>query len=199
MASVAVLSAACAPQPEPRSVLDFMEDGLARDGVLTRCSRDRAAAANDRECINARRAAAMIAIEAERTRAAELEKASEAARLALREREARRAALEQEQAEAARAAAEAAYEAIWQDPDGPRPAGNTEPPPAAVFGAPLGPVLPSIAGSETFDVYANRSDKLAPPALEVAVEPPMNDLVISPRIDMADLTAVPRPFRTAAE
>ena len=60
----AALMAACAPsQPEPRSVLDFMEDGLARDGALTRCNQDRDATLTDVECANARRAAATLAIE----------------------------------------------------------------------------------------------------------------------------------------
>ena len=91
-----------------------MDDGLARDGVLTRCNQDRDATLNDVECSNARRAAAAIALEAERARAGQLEQASEATLLALRDREARAAVAEREEAAAEEAAAEAAYEARWR-------------------------------------------------------------------------------------
>jgi hypothetical protein len=69
--------AACAPQPEPRTVSEFMEDGLARDGVLARCNQDREATLTDAECANARRAAAAVALEAERGREPKLERESE--------------------------------------------------------------------------------------------------------------------------
>jgi hypothetical protein len=84
---LAAALAACAPQPEPRTVSEFMEDGLARDGVLTRCNQDRDATLTDAECANARRAAAVVALEAERGREPELERASEVKLAALRERE----------------------------------------------------------------------------------------------------------------
>jgi hypothetical protein len=83
---VAATVAACAPQPEPRSVLDFMDDGLARDGVLTRCNRNRDETLDDVECANARRAAATLAIEAERERAGDLERESERTLAAVRDR-----------------------------------------------------------------------------------------------------------------
>jgi hypothetical protein len=76
--------AACAQQSEPRSVLDFMEDGLARDGVLTRCSRNRDETLDEVECANARRAATTLAIEEERVRAAEFDRESERKLAALR-------------------------------------------------------------------------------------------------------------------
>ena len=82
---LAAAVAACAPQPEPRSVLDFMEDGLARDGVLTRCNRNRDSTLDDVECANARRAAATLAIEAERARAGDLERQSERKLAAVRD------------------------------------------------------------------------------------------------------------------
>lgn len=196
---LAVVLAACAPQPEPRTVLDFMDDGLARDGVLTRCNQDRDATLNDVECANARRAAAAIALEAERARARQLEQESEATLLALRERDARVAAAEEQRAAAERAAAEAAYEARWPDTPDARPSADAVPAPAASFGAPVGPVLPSMSESTLFEVYADGSDALDRPTLEIEAAPPPNDLVIaSPEIAMTDLTAVPRPFRDAA-
>jgi len=84
---LAVVLAACAPKSEPRTVLDFMDDGFAREGVLTRCNQSRDETLNDAECTNARRAAATIALEAERARAAELEQRSEAKLVALRDRD----------------------------------------------------------------------------------------------------------------
>jgi hypothetical protein len=84
---LAVVLAACSPKPEPRTVFDFMDDGLARDGVLARCNQNREETLDDEECSNARRAAATIALEAERARAPELEQQSEAKLLALRDRQ----------------------------------------------------------------------------------------------------------------
>ena len=120
-----------------------MDDGFARDGVLTRCNQDRDATSNDVECANARRAAAAIALEAERARAGQLERQSEGARLAL---------------------------------------GGQQ-----------------RAGAPSFEVYADGSDSLARPTLEIEAKPPANDLVIAtPKIELTDLTAVPRPFQSAA-
>jgi len=76
--------AACAPQPAPRSVLDFMEDGLARDGALARCNQNRDATLSDGECANARRAATTLTVEAERVRAAEFDRESERKLAAMR-------------------------------------------------------------------------------------------------------------------
>jgi hypothetical protein len=158
--------AACAPQPAPRTVFDFMEDGLARDGVLTRCNQDRDATLTDTECANARRAAAAIALEAERGREAELDHASDVKLAALRESQDR------------------------QSPVEPGLAADA----VAAFGAPVGAVLPSM--SQAFDVYADGSEPLGRRNLEVeAVEPPANNLEIaSPQLVLTDL-AIPRPFR----
>jgi hypothetical protein len=157
---------ACAPQPAPRSVIDFMEDGLAREGVLIRCNESRQETVADLECVNARRAEATIALEAERARAPQLEQASEAKLLALRERDSRQAAAEQDAAAA----------------------------PAPAFGAPLGPVMPSMS-SPSFDVYAEGADPLGRRTLEIAAaEPPVNDFVIAaPQLELTELAVVPRP------
>ena len=157
-----------------------MEDGLAREGVLTRCNQNRDLSSADEECANARRASAALALEADRARAAGLEQASESKLLALREGQARTAAAEQQASAAARAAAEAAYEARWRDPSGPRPPGGTPASVAPTFGAPVGPVMPSMTESALFDVYAEGNDPLGRRSLEIAAaEPPPNDVPLS--------------------
>ena len=196
----AALMAACAPsQPEPRSVLDFMEDGLARDGALARCNQNRDATLSDGECANARRAAATLALEGDRARAAEFERESERKLLALRERSERQTAVERDSAAAVRAAAEAAYEAQFRDPAGrtaPRAADASSTAPA--FGAPVGPVMPSMTQSSLFDVYAEGTDPLGRRSLEIAAaEPPVNDVPIAaPEFEIAELAIIPRPFRS---
>jgi hypothetical protein len=195
---LAAALAACAPDPKPRTVYDFMEDGYAREGVLARCNRNRDATLSDEECANARRAAAAIAVEAERARAPRLEQESEAKLLALREREARRAAAEREAANAALIAAEAAYEARWNAPSGSR--GGAAAPAAPAFGAPVGPVMPSMDRSVAFDLHAEGAEPLGRPTFEVAAaEPPQNELVIAaPELEIPELAGIPRPFRDAA-
>lgn len=194
----ATMVAACAPpQPKPRTVFEFKEDGIAREGVLTRCNKDREATLADAECANARRASAAIALEAERAREAELERASEGKLLALREREALRAAAEQDAAAAALAGAEAAYEARWRN-SGALPESERDPAsPPATFGAPIGPVLPSMRESALFDVFAEGADPLGRRSLEIAAaEPPANELTIeTPELAFTDIALVPRPFR----
>jgi len=140
-----------------------MDDGFAREGVLTRCNHNRDETLNDAECINARRAAATIALEAERARAPELEQRSEAKLVALRDRNS--------QSEAGAA-------------------GGT----AAAFGSPVGTVLPSMSHEESLDA-SEGNELLGPHTIEIVVEPPSNDIVIAPPLDVPELTVVPRPFR----
>ena len=144
---LAAVLAACAPQPEPRTVIDFMDDGLAREGVLTRCNQNREETLTDEECANARRAAATIALEAERARAPELEQRlrSQAARAA-RPR-ARRA-----QAERMRCAADS----------------------APAFGAPVGTVMPSMSTGRSTSMPTAPSPRPTH-ARDRAAEPPSND------------------------
>ena len=147
-----------------------MDDGLAREGVLIRCNESRQETVADVECVNARRAEAAVALQAERARAPQLEQESEAKLLALRERAARQS---------------------------PPASGSPSSPSAPAFGAPLGSVMPSMTSASSFDVYAEGADPLGRHTLEIAaVEPPANDLVIaSPRLELADLAVAPRPFR----
>jgi hypothetical protein len=178
-------------------MLFFMEDGLAREGALTRCNRNRDATLNDVECANARRAAAAVAIEAERARAAELERESERKLVALRQRQARESAAAQEAAAAARAAAEAAYEAQWRGGQG-RPGGAGQSATVPTFGVPPGPVMPSMLETDLFEVFATGSEPLRPRDVEVAAaEPPKNEVEIPPpELELAEVAVIPRPFRT---
>ena len=197
-AVLAVAAAACVPAPEPRSVLYFMDDAIAREGVLTRCNRDRDATLEDVECANARRAAATIALEAERARATELERESVRKLLAVRERQARDAAAAGEAAAAARAAAEAAYEAQW--PNSGKPPGDRDGAGQSVptFGVPPGPIMPSMTDSTVLEVYAVSPTPLGRHTFEVAAaEPPANDFEIPmPELELAELAVIPRPFRS---
>src|SRR5262245_27342368 len=95
-----------------------MDDGFAREGVLTRCNQNREETLNDEECNNARRAAATVALAAERERAPVLEQRSEAKLAALRDRE--------------------GEPELTRDPS---------PSDAPAFGSPVGSVLPSMSGS----------------------------------------------------
>jgi hypothetical protein len=198
-AAVAVLFAAwlaacSAPLPPPRTYLDFMEDGLAREGVLARCSRDGDTTVNDAECAAARRAAAAIAVEHERAQSAELERESQRKLLAMRARADRADEVRAEAAAAAREAAERAYEGRWPEeaPEGGASAEQQGDAPA--FGAPIGPVLPSISESSPFEVYSGTP--VAPGIAPQRPEPPSNEVAITaPDVGLAGLTAVPRPLK----
>jgi hypothetical protein len=200
MLLVLVGLSACSPDPAPRTFFDFMEDGIAREGVLARCNRDRDATLDDIECANARRAAAAVALEQERARRADLDLESERKLVALRARTAARAAAEQDAAEAARAEADAAYEAQWRDDDGASESAVAAESPA--FGAPLGPVLPSMSDSPFVDIYAESALPVKP-AFDspVAAAPASQIEILRPELDLEleEVAIIPRPFRTAAE
>jgi hypothetical protein len=161
---LAGLVAACqGPQPGARTFYDFKEDGVARDGVLSRCDKDPDAAARDQECVAARRAAAAVAIEEERSRADGLERQSERKLVALRDRSAR-----QEQAEE-----------------------QATTPGAPAFGSPLGTVLPSIDGSTSADPYDVRFP--GRPSFELdKVQPPSSAVeIVRPELKPEDVAVVP--------
>jgi hypothetical protein len=168
----AAIAAACAPQPEPRSVLDFREDGLARDGVLTRCNRNRDENRDEVECANARRAASTLAIEAERAHAAEFERESERKLAALRNR---------------------------QDSADSGAAGGTSGTP--VFGTPVGRVMPSMAEVEVYaeaGPLGRHNVEVAPaepPSNELGVLTPeieLADVAVIPRPFLTDDATAPR-------
>jgi hypothetical protein len=197
---LAGLVAACSPpQQEPRNFFFFMEDGLAREGVLARCNVDREAASRDIECANARRAAAAIGAYEQREQSSRLERASERKLLALRNRLESDLLRQQSADTAARVAAEQAYELQWKDPSAPHesPGVTLSPDEVPVFGAPLGPMLPSMNESSLFDGYAE-SQRPARPNFEVAaIEAPASVVpVVPPELLLVEIR-IPRSFRTA--
>ena len=74
--------------------------------------------------------------------------------------------------------------------------GDTLPNVGPSFGSPVGSVLPSM--SPSLDAETQGNVRLGPRAIEIDAEPPPNDLVIAPPIDVPELTVVPRPFRDEA-
>lgn len=152
---VSTLLGACVDEPPPRSFMEFMEDTIAREGTLVRCNADREATANEPECVNARRAAAAIAAQAEAEERGRLQAQSEARLLAARRRyeaqqEEQRRAREAEQAEE-----ELAYEALWAE--SPKPA---EPPGA----------------DAAADESADPEPSLEPIVLPSSVHPPLTTI-----------------------
>lgn len=90
-----VLVAGCsAPEPQPRSVVDFASDPAVLNGVLLRCAERPRKSASDPECVNARMAAEQLAARAATENAAEREREFERLRAErrLRDEQLRRAA-----------------------------------------------------------------------------------------------------------
>ena len=106
---------ACVEEPPPRSFVEFMDDSLAREGVLARCNTDREATAYDVECVNARRAAAAIAAQDEPGKRERLEAQSEARLRAARQRADAQLAAERQAVLAAEAERQQEYEAQFEE------------------------------------------------------------------------------------
>jgi hypothetical protein len=95
----------------PLTFSDFVDDPIAREGTLARCNNDRAATRGDRECTEARRAAAAVAAQRQTARSEELARESERKRAAVRARAAAEERAHREARAEAEAAAAAAYDA----------------------------------------------------------------------------------------
>jgi len=184
--AVTVWFAACEQPAKPRSYEFFMEDGLAREGVLARCNQDRNASVADLECENARRAAAAIGATGERERTQNYERESSRKLEELRDRAARREQAEEQAAAAAKAAEKDAYEAQWRDK-------NATGADASANGA--GPISDTSSGA---DERESLSQLPARPELKIAaVEPPKADVEPQkPEIEHA--AVIPRPFRDSS-
>jgi hypothetical protein len=194
------LGAACqGPQPAARTYFDFMDDGIARDGVLARCNQDRDATLNDVECSNARRAAAAIALDQERARSERFARQSERKLAALRDRTVREQQAEEESEAVARADAEAAYERLWRKPDSQQApaADGATPDSVSAFGAPLGPLLPSIIADDP--ALSDGRPPSRPPFTAAAIEPPSNAVeIVRPEVRREDMALVPEHLHAAA-
>jgi hypothetical protein len=173
--AVTVWVAACQQPAKPRSYEFFMEDGLAREGVLARCNQDRKASVDDQECESARRAAAAIGATGERERSENYERESSRKLEALRDRAARQQQADEQAAAAAKAAEKDAYESQWREKNG------------------AGPI-----SDNGVDDRESLSQVPARPELKIAaIDPPKAD--VQPQKPEIEHTAViPRPFRDSS-
>jgi len=177
--AVTVWVAACQQPNKPRTYEFFMEDGLAREGVLARCNQDRSASVDNQECDNARRAAAAVGATGDRERSQNYERESSRKLEQMRDRAAHQQQAEEQAAAAAKAAEKDAYEAQWRD--------------KSTAGA--GPISDASSGT---DERESLSQLPARPELKLAaVEPPKADVQPQkPEIEHA--AVIPRPFRDSS-
>lgn len=103
------LLAACAKEPPPRTVTEFIENPLLLEAAMVRCSQDRSKYRYEAECVNARQAVARIQAREEAERQAELEASSERKRKALRRAQEAAAEARRRAAEAEKQRREAEY------------------------------------------------------------------------------------------
>ncbi len=101
--------AACAKEPPPRSVLEFVENPMLLEAAMVRCAQDRSKTRYDAECVNARQAVARIQAKEEAARREALETRSENKRNALRRTQAAAAEARRRAAENKRLREEAGY------------------------------------------------------------------------------------------
>ncbi len=103
------LLAACAKEPPPRTVSEFIDNPLLLEAAMVRCSQNRSKNRYEAECVNARQAVARIQAKEEAERQAELEASSERKRRALRRTQEAAAEARRRAAEAERQRREAEY------------------------------------------------------------------------------------------
>lgn len=75
---------ACAKEPPPRSITEFVENPMILEAAMIRCAQNRSETRYDAECVNARQAVARVQAREEAARKAALEAESERKRKALR-------------------------------------------------------------------------------------------------------------------
>jgi len=103
------LLAGCAPEPQPRSVAEFVDDPIFLEATMVRCNQDRDRTRYEAECVNARQAVAILEAREERERYQKLEAQSERKRQALRRTQEAAAEARRRSAEAERMRREAEY------------------------------------------------------------------------------------------
>lgn len=156
------LLSACVEEPPPRSVVEFMDDSIAREGTLVRCNADREATANDIECINARRAAASLAAQADQGKQERLEAQSEARLRAARQRYDAQQAAAHEAELAAMTQEQQVYESQFVEQPAEQPIGTAE-----VAPPPVAEPAPVDAASQLEPISLPRS--VAPPLTTVSL------------------------------
>ena len=110
---------ACAEEPPPPTVDEFLNNSVLLDATMVRCGVNRASTKYEAECVNAREAINRIAKAEEDARRAEHEAQSQRKRRALRRTQEAAAEARRRAAEAARQREEAAYLAQFgEHPDG---------------------------------------------------------------------------------
>lgn len=103
------LLAACAEEPMPPSVDEYVTDKILLDAAMARCSQNRATMKYEPECVNAREAADILARDEEAERRQQLEAESDRKRAALRRAQEAADEARRRAAEAARQREEAEY------------------------------------------------------------------------------------------
>lgn len=172
------LAAACAEEPRPPSVQQFLDDSILLEAAMVRCSANRVQTRYEAECVNAREAVKIIAAREERERQAEMEALSEKKRRALRRTldaaaEARKRAAEQE-----RLRREAAYLAQFGELPPPDLPGDEATDLAVDEGNAPGAVVPTTPGDENAPAGTSGKPMPAPvdggnaPGITVAPEEP---------------------------
>lgn len=110
--------AACAEEPQPVSVSQFVENPRLLEATMVRCAQNRSETKYDAECLNAREAVNRLEASQEKARRAELEKQSERKRQALRRTQEAAAAARQRALEEQRRREEAEYLGLFESPGG---------------------------------------------------------------------------------
>lgn len=109
---------ACAEEPPPPSVDDFMANSILLEATMVRCAQNRSSTKYDVECVNAREAINRMAKVDEAERRAAMEAQSERKRRALRRTQEAAAEARRRANEAERRRREAAYLLQFQSPPG---------------------------------------------------------------------------------
>lgn len=115
MAACLCLVAACAKEPPPRSVEDFVEDPILLEATIVRCAQNRAETKYEAECVSAKQAASRITRAEDRARRDELEEQSIRKRAALRRTQEARAEARRRAAETERLRREAEYLGVYDE------------------------------------------------------------------------------------
>ncbi len=104
-----VFLAACAEEPPPRTVTEYVENPMLLEAAMVRCSQDRDKTRYEPECVNARAAVQQVEAKEEQARRAEVEARSESKRQALRRAQEAAAEARRRASEAERLRKEAEY------------------------------------------------------------------------------------------